>query len=104
MRSLNGVGEPRIIIDASLCLAHPAARLDTSNSAVREGAREPVARRKRLPRIENRRNLGYDRQSEAAPSDDARRCPQRAADLQPEDVAFARLGHDTRIRSFTSVQ
>jgi hypothetical protein len=63
MRSFERSFESGVRGDLGLRGANTALRFDAGESAVRQRTGQPVPSRKRLPGVENRRNLRHDRQA-----------------------------------------
>jgi len=105
MGRLKCFAEPRIGSDLGLSGANTALAFDARDSSMRERAGEPIVCGKRLPGVEDWRNLGDDRQAEIAPVQDLRRRAQRSPDLKGEHFAVALVfRHEGRMQSLTSVQ
>jgi hypothetical protein len=63
-----------VSVDLGLRRTNSALPLEPGDATMRERAGEPVSRGERLARVENRRDLGNDRQAKAAPPNDRRGC------------------------------
>jgi hypothetical protein len=82
VRLSDGSREHRIRVDLGLRVAYATARFDSGDAAMGERTGEPVARRKRLAAVEERRHLGDDWKVEVAAAKDARVSAQRTPYLQ----------------------
>lgn len=100
----NPLGECGVRVEPGLSLSHATASFDAGDTSVREGAREPVASRKRLAIVEQGWNLHYDRKPEVTATQHTGVGPQRTPDLDREHLIVASLRHETRMRSLTSDQ
>lgn len=100
----DGLTKRAVRLDPGLRLSHTTTGFDAGNAKASKRAREPVSGRERLARIEKRGHLRHDRQAQVTPPEDRRGRAQRPPDLKREDFVVVSRAHDTRMRSFTSVQ
>lgn len=87
--SAQRLGELGLLCRPPLSVAHATSRLESCDTPMRERARQPVARWKRLASVEYWRNLGDDRKTKMTAHDDTRGGSKRAPNLRRKDICLA---------------